>query len=203
MAAAGCRARRRAGPVRRGARAARAADGRRGRDLARDRPPSRPRAISASTRLASWWHTDADLGRTIETFTDMGRSRRLGFLGVRDTEILVHRPLRPPARRADRAMTGRRGASRADAEEVDACVRFASTPRETSGSRSWPPRPHQGPGEVVVRVATCGICGTDLHEYVAGPDRDAGRAASADRRAEPADPRARVRGRRRGGRARA
>jgi hypothetical protein len=37
-------------------------------------------------RLASWWHTDADLGRTIETFTDMGRSRRLGFDGVRDTE---------------------------------------------------------------------------------------------------------------------
>ena len=36
--------------------------------------------------LASWWHTDADLGRTIETFTDMGRSRRLGFLGLRDTE---------------------------------------------------------------------------------------------------------------------
>jgi (R,R)-butanediol dehydrogenase/meso-butanediol dehydrogenase/diacetyl reductase len=26
-----------------------------------------------------------------------------------------------------------------------------------------------GPGEVTVRVATCGICGTDLHEYVAGP----------------------------------
>jgi (R,R)-butanediol dehydrogenase/meso-butanediol dehydrogenase/diacetyl reductase len=24
-------------------------------------------------------------------------------------------------------------------------------------------------GEVVVRVATCGICGTDLHEYLAGP----------------------------------
>jgi len=37
-------------------------------------------------RLASWWHTDADLGRTIETFTDMGRSRRLGFAGVRDSE---------------------------------------------------------------------------------------------------------------------
>jgi nucleoside-diphosphate-sugar epimerase len=36
--------------------------------------------------LASWWHTDADLGRTIETFTDMGRSRRLGFLSVRDSE---------------------------------------------------------------------------------------------------------------------
>ena len=37
-------------------------------------------------KLASWWHTDADLGRTVETFTDMGRSRRLGFTGVRDTE---------------------------------------------------------------------------------------------------------------------
>ncbi|MFL5926232.1 MAG: SDR family oxidoreductase [Gaiellaceae bacterium] len=37
-------------------------------------------------RLASWWHTDADLGRTIETFTEMGRSRRLGFAGVRDSE---------------------------------------------------------------------------------------------------------------------
>jgi nucleoside-diphosphate-sugar epimerase len=36
--------------------------------------------------LASWWHTDADLGRTIETFTDMGHSRRLGFFGVRDSE---------------------------------------------------------------------------------------------------------------------
>src|SRR6059036_3551609 len=24
-------------------------------------------------------------------------------------------------------------------------------------------------GEVVVRVSTCGICGTDLHEYIAGP----------------------------------
>jgi nucleoside-diphosphate-sugar epimerase len=36
--------------------------------------------------LASWWHTDADLGRTVETFTDMGRSRRLGFAGVRDSE---------------------------------------------------------------------------------------------------------------------
>jgi (R,R)-butanediol dehydrogenase / meso-butanediol dehydrogenase / diacetyl reductase len=26
-----------------------------------------------------------------------------------------------------------------------------------------------GPGEVVVQVVTCGICGTDLHEYAAGP----------------------------------
>lgn len=26
-----------------------------------------------------------------------------------------------------------------------------------------------GPGEVVLKVIACGICGTDLHEYVAGP----------------------------------
>jgi (R,R)-butanediol dehydrogenase/meso-butanediol dehydrogenase/diacetyl reductase len=26
-----------------------------------------------------------------------------------------------------------------------------------------------GPGDVVIRVAVCGICGTDLHEYMAGP----------------------------------
>ncbi|WP_020145565.1 SDR family oxidoreductase [Terracoccus sp. 273MFTsu3.1] len=35
--------------------------------------------------LASWWHTDADLGRTVETFADMGKSRRLGFLDYQDT----------------------------------------------------------------------------------------------------------------------
>jgi (R,R)-butanediol dehydrogenase/meso-butanediol dehydrogenase/diacetyl reductase len=29
--------------------------------------------------------------------------------------------------------------------------------------------PDPGAGDVVVRVSTCGICGTDLHEYVAGP----------------------------------
>ena len=31
-------------------------------------------------RLASAWHTDADLGRPIEVVTDMSKSRRLGFL---------------------------------------------------------------------------------------------------------------------------
>jgi (R,R)-butanediol dehydrogenase/meso-butanediol dehydrogenase/diacetyl reductase len=30
-----------------------------------------------------------------------------------------------------------------------------------------PPAP--GAGEVLIRVASCGICGTDLHEYIAGP----------------------------------
>ncbi len=36
-------------------------------------------------RLASWWHTDADLGRPLETFTDMSKSRAAGFLEYRDT----------------------------------------------------------------------------------------------------------------------
>ena len=36
-------------------------------------------------RLASWWHTDADLGRTMETYADMTKSRRAGFLDSQDT----------------------------------------------------------------------------------------------------------------------
>jgi len=35
--------------------------------------------------LASWWHSDADLGRTIEVLTDMTKSREAGFLGFRST----------------------------------------------------------------------------------------------------------------------
>jgi nucleoside-diphosphate-sugar epimerase len=31
------------------------------------------------TRVASWWHTDADLGRNIEVFTDITKSRLAGF----------------------------------------------------------------------------------------------------------------------------
>ncbi|MET0247193.1 MAG: SDR family oxidoreductase [Sphingomonas sp.] len=38
------------------------------------------------TRLASPWHTDADLGRPIEVVTDMGKSRKLGFTGYRATD---------------------------------------------------------------------------------------------------------------------
>jgi nucleoside-diphosphate-sugar epimerase len=37
-------------------------------------------------RLASPWHTDADLGRPIEVVTDMGKSRRLGFLDYQATD---------------------------------------------------------------------------------------------------------------------
>ena len=37
-------------------------------------------------RLASPWHTDADLGRPIEVMTDMSKSRRLGFSGYQTTD---------------------------------------------------------------------------------------------------------------------
>ena len=40
--------------------------------------------------LASWWHTDADLGRPIETFTDMSKSRRLGFVEYQETPRSFH-----------------------------------------------------------------------------------------------------------------
>jgi nucleoside-diphosphate-sugar epimerase len=35
--------------------------------------------------LASWWHTDADLGREIECVNDMTKSRKLGFSDYQDT----------------------------------------------------------------------------------------------------------------------
>lgn len=55
-------------------------------------------------RLASWWHSDADLGRTIETFTDMTKSRVLGFTDYQPTdrsfldlfETLRERRITPP-----------------------------------------------------------------------------------------------------------
>jgi nucleoside-diphosphate-sugar epimerase len=39
----------------------------------------------AASELASWWHTDADLGREVETFADMSKSRAMGFLDFQDT----------------------------------------------------------------------------------------------------------------------
>jgi nucleoside-diphosphate-sugar epimerase len=36
-------------------------------------------------RVASWWHSDGDLGRKIEVLTDMNKSRTAGFLNSRDT----------------------------------------------------------------------------------------------------------------------
>ena len=37
-------------------------------------------AESDLSRVASWWHTDADLNRPLECFTDMANSRRHGFM---------------------------------------------------------------------------------------------------------------------------
>ncbi|GLR09373.1 NAD-dependent dehydratase [Mixta theicola] len=37
------------------------------------------------SRLVSWWHTDADLGRPMEVFTDVSKSRKAGFTGYRCT----------------------------------------------------------------------------------------------------------------------
>ncbi|HEX5406472.1 MAG TPA: SDR family oxidoreductase [Pseudonocardiaceae bacterium] len=36
-------------------------------------------------RIASWWHTDGDLGREAETFADMTKSRAHGFLDTQDS----------------------------------------------------------------------------------------------------------------------
>lgn len=36
-------------------------------------------------KLVSWWHTDADLGRPMEVFTDMSKNRKAGFLAYQDT----------------------------------------------------------------------------------------------------------------------
>ena len=36
-------------------------------------------------KVASWWHTDSDLGRPIECLTDMSKSRKAGFLAYRCT----------------------------------------------------------------------------------------------------------------------
>jgi hypothetical protein len=38
-----------------------------------------------ASELASWWHTDTDLGRQVETFADMSKSRALGFLDCQPT----------------------------------------------------------------------------------------------------------------------
>ena len=36
--------------------------------------------------LASWWHSDADLSRQLETFTSMSKSRRFGFMDHQDSD---------------------------------------------------------------------------------------------------------------------
>jgi hypothetical protein len=34
----------------------------------------------------SWWHTDSDLGRTVETHASMAKSREAGFIGAQDSK---------------------------------------------------------------------------------------------------------------------
>lgn len=36
-------------------------------------------------RLAPWWHTDSDLGRTVETYAEMTKSREAGFTETQDS----------------------------------------------------------------------------------------------------------------------
>ena len=38
-----------------------------------------------ASELATWWHTDANLSREVETFADMSKSRSLGFLDYQDS----------------------------------------------------------------------------------------------------------------------
>ncbi len=44
-------------------------------------------------RVASWWHTDSDLGRDLEVIADMTRSRLAGFTGYVSTERALLRLL--------------------------------------------------------------------------------------------------------------
>ncbi|QGJ68807.1 Hypothetical protein PBC10988_4700 [Planctomycetales bacterium 10988] len=42
-----------------------------------------------SDELAPWWHTDADLTRTFESFADLSRSRELGFHAFIKEQVLI------------------------------------------------------------------------------------------------------------------
>ena len=55
-------------------------------DIWRDIAKSHNLAEPDLNRLASAWHTDADLGRPIEVVTDMSKSRKLGFLEYQATD---------------------------------------------------------------------------------------------------------------------
>ena len=43
------------------------------------------------SRVASWWHTDSDLGREIEVLADMSKSRLAGFTRYVRTEDAFRR----------------------------------------------------------------------------------------------------------------
>ena len=61
-----------------------------------------------ATDLASWWHTDADLGRTVETFADMGKSRARRVPRLPGLGRLVHSTFGRPcaSRRSSRPCRG-------------------------------------------------------------------------------------------------
>ncbi len=50
-------------------------------------------------RVASWWHSDADLGRDMEVLTDMNKSRKAGFTNSRDTRDSFFHTSRSTGRR--------------------------------------------------------------------------------------------------------
>ena len=91
---------------------ARGADGGCPAGLGRRRGQSTASSRRDLTRLASWWHTDADLGRNMEVFADMGRSRAAGFTGYRNTEQAFLGPVRAVPRRAPHPLSGSPGPRR-------------------------------------------------------------------------------------------
>ena len=94
-----------AGGLRRRARAARAADGRRRGGLAAHRAARTACATSPSTRWRRGGTRTPTSGGPSRPSPTWARSRRLGFAGVQRHRVLVHRSLRPPARRAHRAVS--------------------------------------------------------------------------------------------------
>ena len=79
------RARRRAGAVPGPPDAAGRADGRRARRSGGGSPSATASSSPTSTGSRPWWHTDSDLGRTVETYADMTKSREAGFTDVQDS----------------------------------------------------------------------------------------------------------------------
>ena len=103
-------------------------------------------------RVASWWHTDGDLGRDMECFTDLARSRAAGFTGHRSTlacflELFdgsrrTESCPRPVAHRSAEWLWGPAGQVRCDVvSEISANSTLVATNRKT--------RPHPGAHQVL------------------------------------------------------
>ena len=128
--------------------------------------PTRP------SELASWWHTDADLGREVETFADMSKSRAAGLPRLPGLGPLVPGPVRhvacaeghpapgltrrSPVHRSERGGTdhagrgaapGRRGARAPPAADrprppVAPPARLATASSPCAGRPPWSPLEH-------------------------------------------------------------